>query len=150
ANDAVICTAYAPLSPLEKLTLLIEETLNSKAFKQLHPYIGTDIKVVACRRQRDVHLTLCVPFISSLTPSRSFYDSKKEEIIEIILNCAKESFPQFSYSIHINTRDNDTAIYMTYLGSAADTGDVGVVGRGNRMNGLITPNRPQSIEAPCG
>ncbi|PHM45581.1 S-adenosylmethionine synthase [Xenorhabdus miraniensis] len=39
---------------------------------------------------------------------------------------------------------------MTALGSAADTGDVGVVGRGNRLNGLITPMRPMSIEAPCG
>ncbi|WP_276206250.1 methionine adenosyltransferase, partial [Streptomyces ossamyceticus] len=29
-------------------------------------------------------------------------------------------------------------------------GDVGVVGRGNRVNGLITPMRPMSIEAPAG
>lgn len=39
---------------------------------------------------------------------------------------------------------------MTSLGSAADTGDVGVVGRGNRVNGLITPMRCMSIEAPAG
>jgi S-adenosylmethionine synthetase len=32
----------------------------------------------------------------------------------------------------------------------ADTGDVGVVGRGNRINGLITPMRSMSIEAPAG
>jgi S-adenosylmethionine synthetase len=32
----------------------------------------------------------------------------------------------------------------------ADTGDIGVVGRGNRRNGLITPMRPMSIEAAAG
>ena len=150
ANDAVICTAYAPLSPLERLTLLLEEKLNGKAFKQEHPYIGTDIKVITCRRQDNVHLTLCIPFIASLTPSRSFYNDKKEEMKAIILQCAQENFPQFNFTVNLNTRDDEHAIYMTHLGSAADTGDIGVVGRGNRLNGLITPNRPQSIEAPCG
>lgn len=150
ANDGVICTAYAPLSPTEKLSLHLEETLNGKAFKKNHPYIGTDIKVIACRRENHIHLTLCIPFISSLTPSREFYDQKKEEMIACILECAQTAFPQFAYTVNINTRDDEHTIYMTHLGSAADTGDVGVVGRGNRMNGLITPNRPQSIEAPCG
>lgn len=150
ANDAVICTAFAPLTPLERLALLLEEKLNGKTFKKEHPYIGTDIKVIACRRQEKVHLTLCIPFIALLTPSRDFYDRKKEEMIDLILNYAQEAYPQFSYTVNINTRDDENAIYMTHLGSAADTGDVGVVGRGNRMNGLITPNRPQSIEAPCG
>lgn len=150
ANDAVICTAYAPLSPLERLTLFLEETLNGEPFKKVHPYIGTDIKVIACRQQENVHLTLCIPFIATKTPSRDFYDRKKEEMVAAILHYAEAMFPQFSYTVNINTRDDDQAIYMTHLGSAADTGDVGVVGRGNRMNGLITPNRPQSIEAPCG
>jgi S-adenosylmethionine synthetase len=150
ANDAVICVAYAPLSPLERLTLMLEEKINGKAFKKEHPYIGTDVKVIACRREEKVHLTLCIPFIAIFTPTRDFYDLKKNEIIDLILQYAREAFSQFTYTVRINTRDDEKQVYMTHLGSAADTGDVGVVGRGNRMNGLITPNRPQSIEAPCG
>ncbi len=32
-------------------------------------------------------------------------------------------------------------------GLSAETGDDGQVGRGNRVNGLITPNGPMSLEA---
>ncbi|MEK8173283.1 methionine adenosyltransferase [Streptomyces sp. M19] len=50
----------------------------------------------------------------------------------------------------MNATDRNNRPYLTALGSVADTGDVGVVGRGNRVNGLITPMRPMSIEAPAG
>ncbi|MDD4568224.1 MAG: methionine adenosyltransferase, partial [Methanoculleus chikugoensis] len=35
-------------------------------------------------------------------------------------------------------------------GTSAEMGDDGSVGRGNRANGLITPNRPMSMEATSG
>ncbi len=35
-------------------------------------------------------------------------------------------------------------------GTSAEHGDDGQVGRGNRTTGLITPYRPQSLEAACG
>jgi S-adenosylmethionine synthetase len=35
-------------------------------------------------------------------------------------------------------------------GTSAEAGDDGQVGRGNRINGLITPYRPMSLEAPAG
>jgi S-adenosylmethionine synthetase len=35
-------------------------------------------------------------------------------------------------------------------GTSAEQGDDGSVGRGNRSNGLITPNRPMSMEATSG
>lgn len=50
----------------------------------------------------------------------------------------------------LNATDRNGRPYLTALGSVADTGDVGVVGRGNRLNGLITPMRSMSIEAPAG
>ena len=53
-------------------------------------------------------------------------------------------------SVRLNTRDDDEAVYMTALGTAADTGDCGVVGRGNRANGLVAPAHATSIEAPAG
>src|SRR5437879_5545670 len=41
-------------------------------------------------------------------------------------------------------------IYLTVLGTSADDGDGGQVGRGNRPNGLIPLNRPTCSEAAAG
>ena len=40
--------------------------------------------------------------------------------------------------------------YLTVTGLSAENGDDGSVGRGNRVNGLITPYRPMSMEASAG
>jgi S-adenosylmethionine synthetase len=40
--------------------------------------------------------------------------------------------------------------YLTYTGSSIESGDEGVVGRGNRVNGLITPLRPMNMEGANG
>jgi S-adenosylmethionine synthetase len=42
------------------------------------------------------------------------------------------------------------AIYLTVTGTSAEAGDDGQVGRGNRVNGLITPYRPMMLEAAAG
>ncbi|HIC99169.1 MAG TPA: methionine adenosyltransferase, partial [Pyrodictiaceae archaeon] len=39
---------------------------------------------------------------------------------------------------------------ITVTGTSAEAGDDGSVGRGNRVNGLITPNRHMSMEAAAG
>ena len=41
-------------------------------------------------------------------------------------------------------------VYLTVLGTSADGADSGQVGRGNRVNGLISLNRPQCSEAAAG
>jgi ATP phosphoribosyltransferase len=54
--------------------------------------------------------------------------------------------------VHLNTGDDikNESIYLTVTGTSAEMGDDGSVGRGNRCNGLITPNRPMSMEATSG
>jgi len=42
------------------------------------------------------------------------------------------------------------SLYLTVTGTSAEAGDDGQVGRGNRVNGLITPLRPMSLEAAAG
>ncbi|MEM1702551.1 MAG: methionine adenosyltransferase, partial [Zestosphaera sp.] len=42
------------------------------------------------------------------------------------------------------------SVYMTVTGTSAEHGDDGMTGRGNRVNGLITPMRPMSLEATAG
>jgi S-adenosylmethionine synthetase len=41
-------------------------------------------------------------------------------------------------------------MYLTVLGTSAEGGDCGQVGRGNRVNGVIPLNRPISNEAAAG
>ena len=54
--------------------------------------------------------------------------------------------------VHVNAADNLEAasLYLTVTGTSAEAGDDGQVGRGNRVNGLITPGRPMSLEAAAG
>jgi S-adenosylmethionine synthetase len=54
--------------------------------------------------------------------------------------------------VEVNTADDpDTgSVFLTVIGTSAEMGDDGSVGRGNRCNGLITPNRPMSMEATSG
>ncbi len=60
-----------------------------------------------------------------------------------------------SPGIRINTLDDPNArdergLYLTVLGLSAEMGDDGQVGRGNRVNGLISPGRQMSLEAAAG
>ena len=41
-------------------------------------------------------------------------------------------------------------MYLTVLGTSADGADGGQVGRGNRVNGVISLHRPMSMEASAG
>ena len=45
---------------------------------------------------------------------------------------------------------DESGLYLTVTGLSAEMGDDGQVGRGNRVNGLITPDRPMSLEAAAG
>jgi S-adenosylmethionine synthetase len=57
-------------------------------------------------------------------------------------------------SIDLNTADRPGrgigGLFLTGLGTSADGGDCGQVGRGNRVNGIIPLNRPTCSEAACG
>jgi len=61
-------------------------------------------------------------------------------------------YTERNVNVFINTADNLKAqcVFLTVTGTSAEMGDDGSVGRGNRCNGLITPNRPMSMEATSG
>ena len=54
--------------------------------------------------------------------------------------------------VAVNAADDPAAgsVYLTVSGTSAEAGDDGEVGRGNRVNGLITPGRPMTLEAAAG
>lgn len=152
SNDTSTAVAYSPLSVTEKIAILIETTLNSKEFKRLHPYVGTDIKVMARRIKKQMDITVCVPFVAAYTPSKEFYFEKLKFLEEAIKKLVVSNFGQFNVTVSLNTRDNPSKsdYYLTLTGSAIESGDEGVVGRGNRYNGVIPFTRRMSMEACCG
>jgi S-adenosylmethionine synthetase len=154
ANDTSTAIGFAPLSMTERTVLLVERYINSSEFKKLFPETGEDVKVMAFRHDRTLHLTIAVAFIDHFIGSRSLYFRRKSEITEHLAAYVRSVCDGFDgVEIEINTADDpddENGMYLTVLGTSAEGSDSGQVGRGNRANGIISFNRPQSIEAHAG
>lgn len=152
SNDTSLGVGYAPLSETEKLALKTEKTLNSREFKEKYPQIGEDIKVMVQREDGNrINLTVAVATICSFLDDLDHYLSLKEDLIEEIYSISSE-VTEKQIEPHVNTADNPEkgVIYQTVTGTSAEQGDDGMTGRGNRTNGLITFDRPMSMEAAAG
>lgn len=153
SNDTSSGVGYAPYSISDKVAIAVENRLNSKDFKVKHPYIGSDIKVMVTVINKTIEITACVPFIGIYTPNIEFYKEKilwlKEQINSEINNLVKN---EYSISVTINNRDliEMNEVYLTATGSSVESGDEGMVGRGNRVNGVISMIGPMSMEGACG
>ncbi|WP_158575922.1 methionine adenosyltransferase [Streptomyces corynorhini] len=152
ANDTSAGVGYAPLGPGERLAMGIESHLSSEAFRAEHPYFGTDIKLMVVRNGTHVHLTACVPQIARETPDLDAYVARRALTRELITGLVGQITPGHHVSVSVNTRDVDARpeLYLTATGSSIESGDEGVVGRGNRANGLISMLRPWSAEGVSG
>ena len=152
ANDTSFGVSYAPLSKLERLVLESERLLNSPELKRRLPEVGEDVKVMGLRREKKYILTVAVAMISHLIPDPDHYLSVKEDIKEQLLDLASKIIEDGDIEIYVNTADKPEKgiFYLTVTGTSAEHGDDGATGRGNRVNGLITPMRPMSLEATAG
>ncbi len=151
ANDTSVGVGFAPLSETEKLVYETERYLNSEEFKKRVPEVGEDIKVMGLRIGNSIKLTVAAAIISSLTPDPDHYLSVKEEIKETVEKLASRITDK-EVEVYVNTADkpDKNIFYLTVSGTSAEHGDDGMTGRGNRVNGLITPTRPMSLEAAAG
>ncbi len=154
ANDTSAAVGYYPLSPTEKVVLGLEGHLNSAEFKKTYPETGEDIKVMGLRNRDALDLTVAMPLLASYIRSEGEYFERKGVIhraIEEMLS-ATEGFKKIK--IHYNNLDERGrglgGIYLSLLGTSAEDADSGQVGRGNRVNGLISVNRPLGTEAAAG
>jgi S-adenosylmethionine synthetase len=147
ANDTSIGVGYAPLDELETAVLAVERRLNSSEVKAAHPEIGEDIKVMGTRSGRELSLTVACALVGRHVASLEDYRAKKARVRELAAAAAGARA-----AVEVNTADGDTAdsVYLTATGLSAESGDDGQVGRGNRVNGLIAPYRPMSLEAAAG
>lgn len=156
ANDTSFGVGYAPLTVLERLVYECERMINSKDFKSSVPESGEDCKVMGLRVNKKIKLTVADSIISGLTPDLQTYLSVKEEIKDKVEDLASRIASEFNVEVYVNTADiirdrqEDSVVYLTVTGTSAEAGDDGNTGRGNRVNGLITPNRQMSLEATAG
>ena len=151
ANDTSFGAGFAPLDDLERAVLQVEHGLNSDAVKHASPEIGEDIKVMGVRRGADIGLTVACAFIDRYIADLPAYRAAKKGLRQTALEFARQA-GACATEVEINTADGDSeeSIYLTVTGTSAEAGDDGEVGRGNRVNGLITPYRPMSLEAAAG
>lgn len=151
ANDTSVGVGYAPLSETEKLVLGIENLLNSQKFKEKIPELGEDVKVMGLRQDHTITLTVAGAFVAKYVPDLDHYLSVKDQIISRIKDYLSEQAERET-TVFMNMADDydKGVVYLTLTGTSAEAGDDGEVGRGNRVNGLITPNREMSLEAAAG
>ena len=155
ANDTSVGIGHAPPTETERLVLAAEQYLNSNTFKCAYPETGKDIKIMAFRKNRDLTLTVAIAFVDRYIQNEKMYFEKKQIIQDNLtefIRCKQQSIENII--VQVNTLDDpergESGMYLTVLGTSAESGDGGQVGRGNRVNGLITFNRPQSLEAAAG
>jgi S-adenosylmethionine synthetase len=151
ANDTSFGVGYAPLSPTELITLESEQVLNSDKIKKQWPQIGEDIKIMGTRVDDKIHVQVAAAIISTETKDKNEYASVMQGITDVVSDHAVK-ITDMEVDVSVNTADSpaDDLFYLTVTGTSAEHGDDGMVGRGNRANGLITPYRPMTLEAAAG
>jgi S-adenosylmethionine synthetase len=150
SNDTSCGAGYAPLSRLETVVYAVEKELSAAALHD-HPEIGRDIKVMGVRRRGDIHLTIACAIVDRFVHTLSEYVAAKDTIAHLARRVAGEHGAS-NVSIAVNAADDEAAhsIYITVTGTSAEAGDDGEAGRGNRINGLITPFRMMTMESAAG
>jgi S-adenosylmethionine synthetase len=151
SNDTSIGVGFSPFSTLESFVLGVERRLNGARFRAANPWIGSDIKIMGSRFGDKYMVTMCIPQIADHTPSLGQYKinlAKARRVVEAVARAAGIR----SLDLHLNTRDDyeKGEVYLTATGSSIESGDEGLVGRGNRVQGFIAPSRPMSMEGVAG
>ena len=150
ANDTSYGVGHAPLTETEQVVYNVERRLNGE-YAAENPVVGQDIKVMGKREGDRMDVTVAVAtvdrYVSGLEDYRETVEAAREHVHDVATG-----YTDRAVEVSVNTADNydEGSIYLTTTGTSAEHGDDGSVGRGNRANGLITPNRPMSMEATSG
>ncbi|WP_316504951.1 methionine adenosyltransferase [Nitrosopumilus sp.] len=153
SNDTSALIGYAPLTETESIVLKTEQYVNSQQFKNKFPESGEDVKVMGFRNSNHVDLTVAMAFVDMYISSESQYFQRKEEMIQEISDYLKKT-SSMKFTTSMNCLDSEnrgiSGLYMTVLGTSADSADSGQVGRGNMASRVISPSRPAGAEATAG
>jgi S-adenosylmethionine synthetase len=150
ANDTSFGVGHAPFSETETIVMESSNYIDN-VLRPEFPAIGQDIKIMGLRDDNDITLTVACAIVDRYCSGIKEYIEYKE-ILKARLESLATKHTGRKVSVHINTADDidNGSVFLTVTGTSAEMGDDGSVGRGNRCNGLITPNRPMSMEATSG
>lgn len=150
ANDTSFGVGHAPLTETERIVYTAERELNT-TYADANPELGADIKLMGKRENDRIDITVAAAMIDEHIPDFEGYDEAVEGVRAFVTDLARDHTDR-EINVFVNTADDydEGSIYLTVTGTSAEQGDDGSVGRGNRANGLITPNRPMSMEATSG
>ncbi len=149
ANDTSFGVSHWPRSGLEHAVYETSRYINDELIDQFP--IGEDVKVMGARQGDKMTLTVAMPFLAARVGDPAEYVEAKRAAHDAIQSFARQLDGR-EVVVDVNTADDveHGAVYLTLTGTSAEMGDDGAVGRGNRINGLITPFRATSLEAACG
>jgi len=149
ANDTSFGVGFAPFSETEEVVYNTEREL--MAMRTKIPAIGEDTKVMGLRDGDLITLVVACAMVGRHIDDQDHYISITEQVRDHIEDMAHGCTDR-EVKVLVNTADDlaNNSVFLTVTGTSAEMGDDGSVGRGNRCNGLITPNRPMSMEATSG
>ena len=148
ANDTSFGVSHAPLSDTERITLEMDRYIHGDLKKNVRG-VGDDVKIMSVRKGDKIDITVAAAMIGKEIDDMDHYTSAVNEIRERVLDSAVK-LTNREINVYVNTADRPNQPYLTVTGLSMECFDDGSVGRGNRVNGLITPNRPMSLEAAAG
>ena len=150
ANDTSFGVGHAPLTETETIVYEAERALNT-TYHDDHPELGPDVKIMGKREGDRIDITVAAAMVDRYVDGLDEYDDAVDDVREFVTGLAEDHTDR-EVHVDVNTADDydEGSVYLTVTGTSAEQGDDGSVGRGNRANGLITPNRPMSMEATSG
>jgi S-adenosylmethionine synthetase len=154
ANDTAFCSAYAPADPLDTLAIDVENHINSPSFTDAFTGLGSDVKVMLARAADVLEATICLPVYPEAVGSHREYTALVSEAYDHLDAFINEhqvvrQHPWLT-RLSINTKDHGSGAYMAPFGTSLGKGDCGLVGRGNKANGVISASGGAGVEALAG
>lgn len=150
ANDTSFGVGHGPFSETETIVRAVSNFIDTD-LRTRYPVFGQDIKIMGLRNADTITLTIACAMVDRYCPGLAEYQEYKE-IMQHEIQKVAGKYTRRQIRVAVNTADDIDrgSVYLTVTGTSAEMGDDGSVGRGNRCNGLITPNRPMSMEATSG
>ncbi|MDI6718170.1 MAG: methionine adenosyltransferase [Methanomicrobiales archaeon] len=150
ANDTSFGVGHAPFSETELIVKNVSDYVDDY-LRPRYPIYGHDMKFMGLRDGDTITLTVACAMVDRFCSDIKEYIEMRDLLQEQIESVARK-YTDRRVIVQVNTADNlnEKSIFLTVTGTSAEMGDDGSVGRGNRCNGLITPNRPMSMEAVSG
>lgn len=139
ANDTSFGVGYYPLSIDEEVVLSMAKLIKEETLKP-EPLFGPDFKIMLTSDGINISIPVYYDMVNNM-----------EEYNELLDNLEDKLWVSNDLNVNINNERHTTNnMFLTSSGSSIECGDDGQVGRGNRLNGLITPGRPMTMEAYHG